>query len=184
MRRAGRARHGYGFESRVRYSACMGWINPTIALAGGLALMLVSAGIEDARRREIANWKNACIALAAPAWWWAHGYAPWPDVAAQVALAAVVFALFLGAFALGQMGGGDVKMIGALALWLPLQPLVWMLMTMSIAGGALTLAMLAERAWKRTAAAGVPGAIVAPIEVPYGVAIAIAALLSLSRTAS
>ncbi len=153
----------------------MGWINPTIALPAVLAILLVSAGIEDARRREIANWKNAAIALLAPAWWWALGYAAWPDMAAQLALASIVFALFCGAFALGQMGGGDVKLIGALALWLPLQPLVWMLMAMSLAGGALTLVMLAERAWKRGNG---------QIEVPYGVAIAVAALLALPRTGS
>ena len=146
---------------------------PTIVLPALLALLLLSAGIEDARRREIANWKNAAIALLAPAWWWAAGYMVWPDVVAQLLLALIVFALFCGAFALGQMGGGDVKLIGALALWLPLAPLVWMLAAMSLAGGALTLAMLAERIWKRGAG---------PIEVPYGVAIAAAALLSLPRT--
>ncbi|WP_174298377.1 A24 family peptidase [Sphingomonas bacterium] len=153
----------------------MGGINPTVALPIALALLLVLVGIEDARTREIANWKNAAIALLAPAWWWATGYLPWPDVAAQLALAVAVFALFCGAFALGQMGGGDVKLIGALALWLPFQPLVWMLMAMSIAGGALTLVMLVEGRWLRR-----PGR----IEVPYGVAIAVAALMTLPRTAS
>ena len=144
-----------------------------IALPATLVLLLLSAGIEDARRREIANWKNAAIALLAPVWWWAAGYMLWPDVAAQLMLAIVVFALFCGAFVLRQMGGGDVKLIGALALWLPLGPLVWMLAAMSIAGGALTLVMLAERAWRRGAA---------PVEVPYGVAVAAAALLCLPRT--
>ena len=146
----------------------------SIVLPALLALLLVSAGVEDARSRNIANWKNAAIALLAPAWWWADGYAWWPDVGAQLFLAAVVFALFVGAFAIGQMGGGDVKLIGALALWLPLHPLMWMLASMSIGGGALTLVMLAERAWKKSG----------PIEVPYGVAIAIAALLCLPRTIS
>ena len=49
-----------------------------------LALLLVSAGIQDARTREIANWKNAAIALLAPAWWWANGLALWPDIAVQI----------------------------------------------------------------------------------------------------
>lgn len=148
----------------------MGAVFPTILL-GALALLLVSAGIEDARSRNIANWKNAAIALLAPAWWWANGLALWPDTAIQIGVAAAVFALFIGAFALGQMGGGDVKMIGALALWLPVQPLVWMLVLMSLLGGVLTLVMLAER-WLRRGGN-------APIEVPYGVAIALAALLIL-----
>lgn len=137
-------------------------------LLGALALLLVSIGIQDLRSREIANWKNAAIALMAPLWWWASGMALWPDAAVQTGIAAIVFALFVGAFALGQMGGGDVKLIGALALWLPLQPLIWMLVLMALFGGVLTLAMLAAR-WLRRGPAG-------PIEIPYGVAIVAAAL--------
>jgi len=148
----------------------MGAAFPTFLL-GALALLLVSAGIQDARTREIANWKNAAIALLAPAWWWANGLAFWPEMAAQLGVAAIVFALFLGAYALGQMGGGDVKMIGALALWLPVQPLIWMLVLMSLLGGALTLLMLAERRLR--------GRTGPPLEIPYGVAIALAALLIL-----
>uniref|UniRef100_UPI0035CB46CE A24 family peptidase n=1 Tax=uncultured Sphingomonas sp. TaxID=158754 RepID=UPI0035CB46CE len=133
----------------------------------GLALILVSAGIEDARFREIANWKNAAIALLAPFYWWASGLMPWPDMAAQFGLALCVFALFIVAFQFGWMGGGDVKMIGALALWLPLVPLVWMLIAMSLLGGVLTVVLLIERTLRHRTT---------PIEVPYGVAIALAAL--------
>lgn len=139
-------------------------------LFGVLALLLLSAGIEDARTREIANWKNVTIALLAPLWWWAHGMALWPDVAIQMGIALLVFAFFAGAFALGQMGGGDVKLIGALALWLPVVPLMWMLVIMSLLGGALTLLLVAEK-WIRRGGK--------PLEIPYGVAIAIAALLVL-----
>ncbi len=140
-------------------------------LLGALGLLLVSAGVQDARSREIANWKNAAIALLAPAWWWANGLPLWPGMAIQLGVACVVFALFAGAFALGQMGGGDVKLIGALALWLPLQPLVWMLVLMSLLGGALTLLMLGERWMRRQGTAA--------LEIPYGVAIVIAALIVL-----
>lgn len=133
-----------------------------------LALLLVSAGIQDARTREIANWKNAAIALAAPLWWWGAGYALWPDVAAQIALALVVLILFAGAFHFGWMGGGDVKMLAALALWMPPVTLVWTLILMSLIGGVLTVVMMIEARIKKNAG---------PIEVPYGVAIALAALL-------
>jgi prepilin peptidase CpaA len=61
-------------------------------------------------------------------------------------------------------------MIGALALWLPLQPLLWMLVVMSLLGGVLTIVLLVDRAMRPRPT---------PIEVPYGVAIAIAALLVL-----
>lgn len=142
----------------------------SLVLLGVLGLFLLSAGIEDVRTREIANWKTAAIALLAPAWWWSIGIGLWPGAAIQLGVAAVVFAMFVGAFALGMMGGGDVKLIGALALWLPPLATVSMLIVMSLVGGALTLVMLIEARMRRTGRA---------IEVPYGVAIAIAGLLAI-----
>ena len=133
-----------------------------------LVVLLLSAGVEDIRTREIANWKNALIALLAPGWWVASGLSLWPGVAIQLAVAVAVFGLFVGAFWLGQMGGGDVKLIGALALWLPPQPLLWMLVLMSLLGGALTLLMVADKLLRKKKQ--LP-------EIPYGVAIAMAALL-------
>jgi prepilin peptidase CpaA len=149
----------------------MGWGFVTFALFGALLLLLLAAGIEDARRREIANWKNAAIALLAPVWWFAQGYG-FTDAAWQIGLALIVFALFVGAFHFGWMGGGDVKMIGALALWLPLQGVFFMLMVMSVIGGVLTLVMMLDH-WRRKA----PGV----VETPYGVAIAMASMIALSE---
>ena len=140
------------------------------ALPATLGVLLVSAGVEDARRREIANWKNAAIALLAPLWWVAAGLEPWPGMAILAGGALLVFALFVGAFALGQMGGGDVKLIGALALWLAPGNVMSMLIVMSLAGGALTIAFLIDQRLRRGSG---------PIEIPYGVAIAGAGLLML-----
>ncbi len=148
----------------------MGWDHFSLALLGALGLLLVSAGIEDARRREIANWKNAAIALLAPAFWWSSGLSLWPDMAIQIGVAGLVFALFCVAFHFGQMGGGDVKLIGALALWLPPMPLLDMLLIMSIVGGIVTVIMIVEKKFKKNEAL---------VEIPYGVAIAVAGLLSL-----
>lgn len=148
----------------------MGGVSLSACLLLLLAVLLVSAGIQDARTREIANWKNAAIALLAPVWWWSSGLILWPDLAVQVGIALLVFAAFVAAFHFGWMGGGDVKMIGALALWLPLMPLLWMLIVMSLVGGVLTAVLLIERAVRQRTA---------EIEVPYGVAIAIAALIAL-----
>lgn len=148
----------------------MGWGNPTVPLLGALVLLLVSAGIQDAREREIANWKNAAIALLAPLWWWANslGFA---DAAVQIGIAVAVFALFCVAFNFGWMGGGDVKMIGALALWfVDFGALAWMLIVMSLVGGVLTMLLMIEQYVRRK-----PGA----LEIPYGVAIAVAALFAL-----
>lgn len=148
----------------------MGWnAFAIVGLAVVLAALLLAAGIEDARTREIANAKNAAIALLAPLWWWALGLG-WTDVGVQLLVAAIVFGVFVGAFAAGWMGGGDVKMIAAISLWLPLGSLVDMLMVMAVLGGAITVLMMIDQ--RRRRAFGT-------IEVPYGVAIAAAALLVL-----
>ena len=143
---------------------------PSLVLLCALALLLVSAAIEDLRCRQIANAKTLGIALLAPAWWWAAGVTPWPDVAIQLGLAIALLAAFAAAFHFGWMGGGDVKLIAALALWLPAGPLAWMLVVMSLFGGALTLLTVAHHRLSRRT--GI-------VEVPYGVAIALAALLTL-----
>src|SRR3982750_457241 len=115
----------------------MGWGILSYALVAALVLILLSAGIEDGRRRGNANWKNAAIALMGPPWGYLQGYG-WADAGIQFGIALAVFAVFVGAFHFDWMGGGDVKMIGALALWLPLQGLFFMLMIMSVIGGVLT----------------------------------------------
>ena len=148
----------------------MGWNIALPILIFVLGGLLVSAGIEDARTREIANWKTAAVALLAPLWWYANGLDPWPDMAVQLGCALAVFAVFLVAFHFGLMGGGDVKLIVALALWLPFASFLTMMMVMSIAGGVVTLIMMGESRIKKNRE---------NIEVPYGVAIAIAGLLAI-----
>jgi prepilin peptidase CpaA len=141
-----------------------------IALVALLAIALITAAITDWRRREIDNWLNSAIALAAPLFWWATGLALWPDMAIQMGIAAAVFALFVAMFALGAMGGGDVKLLGALALWLAPLDVMRMLVIMSILGGILTVLMLIRQ--KALKLEGKP-------EIPYGIAIALAGLWSI-----
>lgn len=152
-----------------------------LILMAAAALLLLSAGIEDARTREIADRKSIALLLLAPVWWWANDVAPWPGMAVQLGIAATAFALFAGAFRMGMMGGGDVKLIGALALWLPPVPLLDMLTTMALVGGAVTLAMIVEHRWHRHRAAIGARSAPGPIEVPYGVAIAIAGMIVLNE---
>src|ERR1044072_783851 len=104
-------------------------------LVGILAAMVVAAALWDVRTRTIPNALNASIALLAIPFWIASGLSFWPDVAMQIGVALGVFILFLGAFAIGAMGGGDVKMVVAVALWLTPYSVLTMLVIMSLAGG-------------------------------------------------
>lgn len=137
-----------------------------MVLLGILAALLLAACWFDLRTRTIPNELNLGIALLAIPFWWASGLTS-VDIALQMGVALFVFAVFAGAFALGAMGGGDVKMIGALALWLPWQLLLTMLVIISIAGGVLTVIMLVRKRLKNQEG---------QIEVPYGVAIAFGGL--------
>ena len=114
-------------------------------LLGLLAIALLFAAVTDLQRREIDNWLNLAIALAAPAFWWASGLALWPDIALHLGMAAAAFAIAAGLFAIGQMGGGDVKLIAALALWFPPALFVQMLMVMAVLGYLLTMGLGAWR---------------------------------------
>ena len=146
-----------------------------IIILAALAGLLVHAAWGDLRTRIIGNRLNLAIALGAPLWWLAQGLPLWPDAAIQIGLAVLVFAVFAGCFALGMMGGGDVKLLAALALWLPPVPMLRMLVVMALAGGVLTLAfVILHRARK---AEGRP-------EIPYGVAIVFAALCALGSVAN
>lgn len=132
----------------------------------GLSLALVLAAYTDWRRRRIDNWLNAGIALAAPLFWWAMGLGL-AAVGWQVALALAALVVLAGMFAIGALGGGDVKLLVALALWL--RPAVFgqMLLVMGLVGGGLTVVLALAHAMRRPRG---------PLMIPYGLAIAFAGL--------
>ncbi len=132
-----------------------------------LAIALVFAAFTDIRRRQIDNWLNAAIALGAPAFWWSSGLSLWPDVAMQLGVALAAFVLLAGLFALKMMGGGDVKLLTALALWIPWDIFLQLLMVMAIAGGVLAIVMGMWHIMRRQRDR---------LAIPYGVAIAFGGL--------
>jgi prepilin peptidase CpaA len=132
-----------------------------------LAAALVAAAVGDLRTRTIPNWLNLAIALGAIPFWYVIDLGLWPEVAIRIGIAAAVFGLFAAAFALGMMGGGDVKLLAALALWLPPPAVAMLLVVMSLAGGALTLFLALRHRMARRQE---------KLEIPYGVAIAFGGL--------
>lgn len=128
----------------------------------GLAIALVVAAFTDIRRRQIDNWLTAAIALAAPLFWWAAGIELWPGAAIQVGIAVATLVVLAGFFALGWMGGGDVKLLTAIALWIEPGLYLQLIIVMALVGGVLTLVVgawhIARRQRDRVA-------------IPYGVAI-------------
>jgi prepilin peptidase CpaA len=145
-------------------------------LLAALAIALVVAAATDWRRRQIDNWLNLAIALGAPIYWLARPMPLWasfpePSVGAQLLVALAAFAVFATFFALRWMGGGDVKLLTALALWIEPAWFLRLLMIMGVVGGVLTIALGAWHVTRRRRD---------KLAIPYGVAIAIAGLWVLS----
>lgn len=136
-------------------------------LLAGLAIALLVAAFTDIRRRQIDNWLNGAIAAAAPLYWWASGLSLWPGVAWQLGVAVVSLVVLAGLFALRAMGGGDVKLLTALALWIEPLWFLRLLVVMALIGGMLTLVMGAWHVMRRRRE---------KLAIPYGVAISTAAL--------
>ena len=144
----------------------------TDLLLVALAAILVVAAVIDVRTFTISNRLNLVVALGAPLYWLSIALTPWPGMAVQLAAGGVVFILLAGAFYAGMMGGGDVKLAAALALWFSPAGILKFLVLMSLAGGLLTLGILAWHRAKRRE--GRP-------EIPYGVAIAFGGLAILTQ---
>ena len=140
-------------------------------LLAALAIALLTAAFTDLRSRQIGNWLNGAIALGAPLFWWASGLSLWPEVAAQLAVALAAFVVLAGLFALRAMGGGDVKLLTALALWIEPAWFLKLVVLMALLGGVLTIVFAAWHIARRRKDR---------LAIPYGVAIASAGLWVLS----
>ena len=140
-------------------------------LLAALAIALLIAAFTDIRARRISNKLSLAVALGAPLFWVATGLSPWPGVPLQFAVAAGCLVICCLFFAIGWMGGGDVKLLTAMALWFPLIEFLRMMILISIIGLVLTLAFgawhIARRQRERVA-------------IPYGVAIAAGGLWSIA----
>ena len=105
----------------------------------------------------------------------------WLPLALHLGAGLLVLAVGLGLFAAGVVGGGDVKLVAATALWMGFSQLLEYLVISALAGGALTLLILALRQiplpdvvlrvnWLNRLHNPTTG-------VPYGVALAFGALM-------
>lgn len=137
------------------------------ALLIGLAIALLIAAITDIRARRIDNWLTGAVALGAPLFWWASGLSIWPGIALQFGVALIAFAILAVLFAMRAMGGGDVKLLTALALWI--EPVLFMqlIVLMALLGGVLTLVLGSWHIMRRRKDR---------LAIPYGVAISAAGL--------
>jgi prepilin peptidase CpaA len=137
---------------------------PVVTAAGALAWSAVS----DVRAYRIPNWASVLIAAA---YFPVAFLTPSTPLLWSVVTALGVLGLGLGLFALGWMGGGDVKLFSALALWSGPSHLAPFALITSLAGVVLALVMLSPlRRLAPSPSAEARAATAQPM--PYGVAIA------------
>ena len=109
----------------------------TVAIT--VVIVAFAACVTDVRSRRIPNILTFGAALAALVF---HTFDAGIDGLQLAALGWVTGTLlFLPFFALGGMGGGDVKLVAALGAWLGPYEALLLAMATSIAGGVLGLAM-------------------------------------------
>lgn len=102
-------------------------------LAQILFLLLLLASLEDLWRLQIEDWLSAGIALAAFGSLAVDG--PAVGLWQNLLLSALVLGIGTFLFRRGWMGGGDVKLLAACALWFDLGQGWKMLVAVAIAGG-------------------------------------------------
>ncbi len=137
------------------------------ALLAGLAIALIVSIYTDIRYRLIFNKITRPIALAAPLYWYASGGLNAADISIHLVTAIATFTFFSLLFRFGMMGGGDVKLFAALALWFEWTDVVRLVLYASLLGALVTIVFVVIHKYRQ----GVGRA-----RIPYGVAISLSGL--------
>jgi prepilin peptidase CpaA len=107
-----------------------------VAQAIALGLAAAACGC-DLRTRRIPQVLTLGGAAAGVAFHLVGG--GWSAAAGSVAGWALGIAIFMPPFALGGLGAGDVKLLGALGAWLGPADVVWLALYAGVAGGVLAI---------------------------------------------
>jgi prepilin peptidase CpaA len=162
-------------------------IADSAALTGAVLFVaaMAWAAISDLTTLRIGNRLVVMVALGyvlfAPAAGLALG-----EIGASIAVALVVLMAGFALFAGGYIGGGDAKLAAATVLWLGAGNALAYLVYVCLFGGAAALLLIAFRRFPLPPVAAGQGWIVrlhqSASGMPYGVAMAAAALVMLPRT--
>jgi prepilin peptidase CpaA len=109
-----------------------------------------------------------------------------PDILSHIGAGAAVLVVAFSCFAMGWVGGGDAKVASTVALWFGFAHLMDYLLYASVFGGALTLLLLQFRQWPLpytlAGQAWLTKLHAKESGVPYGIALAIGALMIYPET--
>jgi len=114
-------------------------IGQTAALALGASLLVIAA-LHDVAARTIPNWTSLLLALLGAVLRWMDG-----QLLFGLALGVAVFLVAAFCWRRGWMGGGDVKLLGAVAIFVPPAHVPDLLIDITLAGGLVGLIYLFGR---------------------------------------
>jgi prepilin peptidase CpaA len=102
-----------------------------------LLALLAWAAVQDVRTRRIRNWLTFSLAACGLA----QSFAPNPTVAPGAAALGLLtgFALTVPLFAIGALGGGDVKLMAAIGAWLGPWPALQVFLGRAVVGMVIVL---------------------------------------------
>jgi len=147
--------------------------------------LMAFAAASDLFTMTISNRVSLALTAGYLALAFASGTAPF-DILMHLAAGATVLVAAFGCFAMGWIGGGDAKVAAAAALWFGFAHLLNYLVYASLFGGVLTLVLLQFRQWPLPyALAGQAWLLKLHAKesgIPYGIALAIGALLVYPET--
>lgn len=145
--------------------------------------LMLAAALGDMRHYIITNKLNMIIACLAVPYWigLSHGFnAHLLDIAKyQIVIASVTFIIGYILFCLNAIGGGDVKMLPALFLWIPAYKLETTVLVIAFAGLAVSIIVILVRLINKSSTN-----LKTPMlkqKVPYGVAIATGGIVFASQ---
>lgn len=123
----------------------------------------------DLRFRRIPNGLSLLVALAAVPYWGGVSGLSMPVAMGQQLLILLIAAVpLLVLFAVGALGGGDVKLFGALLLWIRAGDALEVIAVTILAGGVVAVGAVVHGLWRRRK--------LSDVTVPFGVAIATGAM--------
>ena len=134
-------------------------------------LAMLAAAVEDAARLRISNITSLAVLAGAIVAMVVEG--PSLDLWQNAVVFAAILLLGTAAFSAGWLGGGDVKFFAAAGLWFDLKSAVWFVALTFLAGGAVAIAYMVTRPFRRNARNA------RNTRIPYGIAIALGAILML-----
>jgi len=146
-----------------------------------LPVLVILAGLHDLTTMKIPNWISGLLFLTYFPAAFMLGL-PLATIGVSLGLCLLVLVVGAGMFALKWMGGGDAKLIAATTLWMGMAGILPLLLFTALIGGGFCLVLMAARSQLQVFAINGPGWVTRLMEpkgdLPYGVAIAIGALLA------